>query len=217
MISLETQLISLAGKFSLKESSNKGIYEIQLFPKLTLVVDVSNYPKKPKIKVPKQITEISGELEPFHPMYENWDKRNPPLIADILKNYRRTMEMISGIKAYLKKDLIKNITSFAEQRYPEEGICVLRCLDGALSDLVMNPGSSSTSFFVIFNPRSVGYDKRLIATCHFHPSGTANPSPEDRDAFKMYPINIILGYPYSIKNFKVFNNVAQKIDFEIID
>lgn len=217
MLSLEEQIDSLLQGFPTYTLSRAGVYEINLFPKLAIELDLSKYPKKPIIKVPKAIATIAGDLEAFHPLHKNWNKENPPLIAEIVKAYRRTFEMLSGVKAYIKKQIVADLIAFGQQQYPNEGICVLKSQDGALSELVLNPGSISSPFYIAYNPKSLGYDKKMIATCHYHTSEPIDPSPEDFEAFGMYPINIIIAYPYSIKNTKVYNQQGQRIDFEILD
>jgi hypothetical protein len=217
MQSLKEQIHSLSQLFPTNSTSKAGVYEIQLFPKFSLELDLSKYPKKPMMRVPKAIETILGDLEAFHPLHKNWNKENPPSIIEIIKAYRRTLEMLSGVKAYLSKGLATDLISFGCQQYPQEGVCVLKSKDGVLSELVLNPGSSSSFYYIIFNPGSVSYDKKFLATCHFHPTGTADPSPEDIEAFGMYPINIIIAYPYSIENLMVYNQQGQRIDLEILD
>ncbi len=216
MLSLEEQINLISQLFPTVLMAGKSIYEIKIFPKVSIEMDVSKYPKKPSIKLPKSIANICGDIEAFHPIYKNWNKEKPASIVEILKAYRRTIEMLSGVKAYLKKDLVADLVCFGNQQYPDEGICVLKSQDGMLSELVLNPGSSSSPSFTIFNPRSVRYDFKIIATCHFHPTGTADSSPEDLEAFCMYPVNIIISYPYSIENALVFNQLGQKIELELL-
>jgi proteasome lid subunit RPN8/RPN11 len=214
-LSLEEELAAIANRYSLT-ASKKDNYEIQLFPKLAISLDVSKYPKKPTIKVPKQFTDFIGDLEYFIPMLSGWKQTEPSSVSEIIDAYYRTMEMISGKKMYIKQNLLDSIIMFAKEKYPLEGVCVLRSLDGALSELVMNPGAISSPFSVIYNPRSVGYDRRLIATCHFHPMGSAKPSGADIGAFTKYPLNIIMNYPYSIRSLKIYNNYGVEINYSIL-
>ena len=194
---------------------NDNKLKIPLFPKATLTITFNRYPKKPKMKLPKKIQRILGDYENFIPSLRNWDKSNPPVLSLIITALKYSIEMVGGIKVHFLDETIKDICYMARSSYPKEMFCILRIINGILSEFVMAPGSESSETSAIFIPQRLGHDNTLIASCHSHPSNNNRPSSTDLHTFRKFSVNIIVGAPYNVSSLGVYNIQGLPIPFEI--
>ena len=93
----------------------------------------------------------------------------------------------------------------------------LRIKDGYLSEYILNPNMHRTQKSVVIFSREIMIDKRIVATCHSHPSGSFYPSDEDLRTFRNKPINLIIGYPYNILNIGIYDGKGIPLKYDIIN
>jgi proteasome lid subunit RPN8/RPN11 len=189
--------------------------KIQLFPKASLTINLNRYPKKPKMTLPKKIQRVLGDYETFIPSFRYWDKLNPPLIHLIITSLKYSIEMIAGLKVHFLDKTIKDICYMAKSSYPKEMFCILRIINGVLSEFVIAPGSEASEISTVFFPSRLGHDNTLIASCHSHPSNNFKPSSTDLRTFRKFSVNIIVGTPYNISSLGAYNLQGHPIPFEI--
>jgi proteasome lid subunit RPN8/RPN11 len=214
MIPIEEQIANLQDFYSLNEVKTK-VFEINLFPKVTITLDLKKYPKKPKISFSKKFSKIFGDMEKFLPEFRNWDKANPVQISSILIGMKLTIESITGELVHISESLFKELASIARSTHPKETFCVLRLIDGVFQEYVLAPQMQSSETSAIFYPNRIGRDKSILASCHSHPSGSTHPSRNDFQTFRYKPVNIILGNPYNVLSVGVFDSMGQPIAFQI--
>ena len=189
--------------------------QIQLFPTADLIVDLSKYPKKPKLKLPKPLEKVLGDIQMYIPGLLRWDKSNPMRIVSVIHYIKASIETISGIKVHLSDELFSNVCKFAQDALPNEMFCVLRLVNGILYEYVMAPGMESDETTAVFFLNRIGRDKTLIASCHSHPNGGTRPSQADLVTFRKKPVNIILGKPFNVSRVGVYNQLGESIPFEL--
>lgn len=215
MISKKTQIDKILEIYPDTRIIDSNYLKISLFPKATLTINLNRYPKKPKMKLPKNIQRVLGDYEAFIPFFRHWDKSNPPLISIIITALKYSIEMVAGLKIHFLDKTIKDICYMAKSSHPKEMFCLLRIINGVLAEFVIAPGSESSEISAIFFPNRLGHDNTLIASCHSHPSKNFKPSSDDLQTFRKFSVNVIVGAPYNISTLGVYNLQGHPIPFEI--
>ncbi len=215
MLTKKTQIDNILESYPETMIIDSNNLNIQLFPKATLIINLNRYPKKPKLTLPKKIQRVLGDCEAFIPSFRYWDKKNPPLIHLIITSLKYSIEMVAGLKVHFLDKTIKDICFMAKSSYPKEMFCILRIINGVLSEFVIAPGSEASEISAIFFPNRLGHDNTLIASCHSHPSNNFKPSPGDLHTFRKFSVNIIVGSPYNVSSLGAYNLQGHPIPFEI--
>ena len=215
MINITTQIERILEDYPEAKKIGSFKIEVQIFPKVTLIIDLKKYPKKPKITLPKNILRVIKDYEPLIPVLRNWEKENPPLISLIITALKNCIEMTAGVKVHFLDKTIKDICFMAKSSFPNEMFCLLRTINGVLAEYVIAPGSESSALSAIFFPTRLGQDNTLIASCHSHPTPNNHPSKADLHTFRKFPVNIIIGAPYNFSTLGVYNLQGNPIPFEI--
>jgi proteasome lid subunit RPN8/RPN11 len=216
VIDLNTQIRQLETFFpgSVKMLGKK--IEVWLYPKVAATIDIGKYPKKVEISLPKQISRLIPDFEVLLPPLRNWDKANPPDLSLVLTHLKQSIDMISGIKAYISETLIKTLFTMAAEQLPNEILTLLRLSDGRLTEFIVTPGGQASEISAVFFPDRLARDHTLVASCHSHPSGNKFPSQVDLETFKQKPVNIILARPFNYISIGCYNQLGEPISIEII-
>ncbi len=215
MLTKKTQIDKILDLYPETMIIDSNNLKIPLFPKATLTINFKNYPKKPKMTLPKKIQRILGDHEPFIPLFRHWDKSNPPFLSLIITALKYTIEMVAGIKVHFLNKTINDICYMAKTSHPKEMFCLLRIINGILAEFIIAPRSESSEISAVFFPQHLGHDNTIIATCHSHPSSNFKPSLADLQTFRKFSVNIIVGAPYNISTLGVYNLQGHPIPFEI--
>ena len=194
-----------------------NLFEIPLFPKMNLQVNLKKYPKKIKFIIPKQIKKILGVLETYLPAYQNWNKNEPPIISSLINSLKWTLETITGINIHFSDKIFKDLCYMGKSSHPNEIFCVLRIKDGVLSEYILAPQMVASETTAVFYPHRLARDRSICASFHTHPSGNYHPSLADLKTFRQKPVNIILGRPYNVSSIGVYNAIGENCEFEIND
>lgn len=124
------------------------------------------------------------------------------------------------------KEVFDTLQSYAESIHPNEFICFLEydMVSGSEIVKVSDPQRTidpNQEYSVIVDmymtatkstPTSATADTShlptgsIIGTLHTHPSGNTRPSETDESMFAAYPLNIILGYPYTKNSMKLYTS-----------
>lgn len=132
--------------------------------------------------------------------------------------YTRFIEpFIKPIPIGFTKEVFETLQSYAESIHPNEFICFLEYEMVSGSEIVrasdphrmIDPNQEYSVVVDMYmtatqsTPTSATADTShlptgsIIGTLHTHPSGNTRPSETDEAMFEAYPLNIILGYPYT--------------------
>lgn len=57
----------------------------------------------------------------------------------------------------------------------------------------------------------------VVGSFHSHPNGTTQPSTEDSNMFRKYPVNIIAGHPYTMDSWEVYDANSQPTSIELVE
>ncbi len=112
----------------------------------------------------------------------------------------------------IKKDLLLDAIHSAKRYMPAEFICFLGGdrKKERVEEIVFLPSNTSETSASI-DEYSVPIDETLIGSLHSHPYSTNRPSSQDKKFFLKYPLNLILGFPYTIENIGFYDQRGEKI------
>ena len=215
MITLEAQIKFLNDSIKDAVQTKQNLFEIAIYPEVILKINFRGYPKKPKIILPKKITKSVPDIELFVPALRNWNKNDPPKIIDIIKAIMYSLESITGKMVHISQSLFDELMKISHGNHPKETFCVLRLINGILSEYILSPQTVSSEKSAIFYPRRIGRDRSIIASFHTHPNGVYSPSPMDLISFRLNPVNIIMGNPYNSNSLGVYDSLGQNLNFQI--
>ncbi|MCC7569896.1 Mov34/MPN/PAD-1 family protein [Candidatus Micrarchaeota archaeon] len=120
---------------------------------------------------------------------------------------------------FIKKNIIKSISHIAQQSHPKEFIGLLsgkkEKQDIFIEKLIIPSGGISGKGFASYPIYRSPYN--TLGTVHSHPS-IPLPSKADLNLFSTNGIvHIIIGFPYLLKNIKIYSNDGTEIkEFTII-
>ncbi len=213
--SLKSQFAEILAFFPNSRTIDDHMVEIPLFPEASITLSCKKYPKKPKIKIPKNAKKILGDIESFIPSLRYWDQSKPASLKNILFYIQAAGETLTGHLVHISEKIIEDISHIAKAAAPKEMFCLLRMVNGILHEYVMAPGMEASELTAVFFPNRLNQDSTLVASCHSHPSGNTHPSEADLQTFKKKPINIIIGAPYDITHLGVYNHRGELIQFQL--
>jgi len=118
----------------------------------------------------------------------------------------------------ISRDLLAMLLELGKEHYPDEFVAVLRERDGVIRDLDLVPGTivgeESASFFVDMLP----LDTHQAGSAHSHPNGVLSPSPAD---LRFFPTvgryHIIVGYPYTARNWRCYRADGRVTHLEVVE
>ncbi len=117
----------------------------------------------------------------------------------------------------IRRELLQMIMESAKDTYPKEFAAFLRAENDVIYEILMLPGTISGKSSALYQLYMKPIDFSIVGTVHSHPSGVLYPSPEDLDLFsKTGKIHIIVGYPFSIENFKCYDRNGKEVELRIL-
>lgn len=123
----------------------------------------------------------------------------------------------------ISEAVMETVIESAKSSHPNEFLCFLIGEPAKNLDFVdENEGQVITDFYIIpgtkTNPISaqvqdinIPVTHKIIGTLHSHPSSSNQPSNEDRNIFRQYPVNIILAHPYTKDSWMAYSSKGDKL------
>jgi len=111
----------------------------------------------------------------------------------------------------IKKTLLEDLCDSARRLLPKEFICLLGGDEKKqeITHFIFVPSSTDDESAMIFE-HDIVFEKNLIGTLHSHPYSNNLPSLADKKFFKKFGANIILGFPFTLKNAAIYDANANK-------
>jgi proteasome lid subunit RPN8/RPN11 len=124
-------------------------------------------------------------------------------------------------KVVIKKELLDVILEGAQRLYPKEYILLLRGKmsreDVTISDVLIPPLATYGKGFSGFPTSMLPMDFSIIGVAHSHPSGSLEPSVQDRN-LPMGRIMLIAAFPYrGRENVAVYSRKEGRLSLEVTD
>ena len=122
------------------------------------------------------------------------------------------------LKVKIKEDLLSVVLENAKLMHPKEILLMLRGERKKevifISDLIIPPLATYGHGFATFSLSALPIDFSIVGTVHSHPSGNVKPSIGDLNQ-AIGKIIMIVGYPYTKQNVKVYDREGNEIELEI--
>jgi len=118
----------------------------------------------------------------------------------------------------MKNSALEFALGAARRTYPHEFIGLLRKnKKGVVSEILVIPMSIYGHDFSSIDFTMVPALSHFCGSIHSHPNGPARPSPQDLQFFsRTGTIHLILGFPFTGKNARAFNNEGKPIPLRIL-
>lgn len=117
----------------------------------------------------------------------------------------------------IKKEVMKLICEASKDTFPNEFAAFLRMKYDIVYEIILLPGTISSSRSAMYQLRMKPIDFTIVGTVHSHPSGVTLPSDEDLNLFsKTGKLHVIVGYPFEITNFSAYDRNGNRIEVELI-
>ena len=114
-------------------------------------------------------------------------------------------------------DLIDGLNEAARSTYPDEFLCLIREIDGVLSEMVMIPGTVYGDSHSFLSQWMAPIDYSIAGSAHSHPGYSNEASDADKDYFSnMGGVHLITCQPYDRKSWLAYNSKGEKIKLPII-
>ncbi|MHA1732171.1 MAG: Mov34/MPN/PAD-1 family protein [Promethearchaeota archaeon] len=197
----------------------EGLVDVLVLPRVQVEVDFSRYPKRPNVRLPRELERIVGKPRQFLLSLSCWDRKAPFHVVTVLEELRNHVENVAGVKIRILKHLAEGLCQHAHHYHPREFLGLLRVRGGVLAEYLLPPGMQSSGNSAIFYSSRLPVDRSVIASVHSHPSGNASPSREDLHMFSHGTnfFNLIIGYPYSLADIVVYDRRGNRLPLEIVE
>ncbi|MFA6064758.1 MAG: Mov34/MPN/PAD-1 family protein [archaeon] len=118
----------------------------------------------------------------------------------------------------IKKSVLLNAILAANNYLPEEFVCLLggNKKSQEITEIVFVPSETSEDAASI-NTLSIPFDETILGSLHSHPYSSGQASTADKTFFSKYPINAILGHPYTLENVIFFDEKGKAVQVLIVE
>lgn len=118
----------------------------------------------------------------------------------------------------IKRDTLRLILEVSRDSHPREFAGVLRAREGVVTEILLLPGTFSSSRHAIMQLHMLPIDFSVVGTVHSHPSPSLGWSREDLYLFQKFGrIHIIASYPYNEESWCAYDFYGNKVELEVID
>jgi proteasome lid subunit RPN8/RPN11 len=115
----------------------------------------------------------------------------------------------------IRRKAVEFILETAKAAYPREFVGLLRAENGAITEVLIFPGSEFRRNSSSLYPHMVPLDPSIVGSVHSHP-GEPLPSRADLRFFERGKINIIAGYPYRPGDLAAYDARGKAVPLEIV-
>lgn len=117
----------------------------------------------------------------------------------------------------IAKDTLYFILEASRSTMPVEFAGLLRAEDGVITEVIMLPGTESSSKSALIRLYMLP-NMRIVGSVHSHPSSNIRPSQADLIFFsKTGDYHIIAGPPFDEKSWTCYNREGQSRDLPLLD
>jgi proteasome lid subunit RPN8/RPN11 len=192
--------------------------KIELIKGITLEIDFTKYPKKPKVKLFNQSGKVYKKLNNDIDGLKNWKRNRNSSILAVINEIQSILKDLQSNIVKVKRELLLGFLALSRDHHPSESLGILKMEKNVFTEYILPPGAVTNRNSGIFNPIRIPVNRSYQGSIHSHPSGVIIPSLQDLNSvFKGYRFNFIVGYPYSLFNIKCFDRNGTELQYKIID
>jgi proteasome lid subunit RPN8/RPN11 len=119
--------------------------------------------------------------------------------------------------SHIDKEALEFILGASRSSHPKEFVGVLRAIGDTIKEVLLLPGTISSSRSAVLKLHMMPIDPTACGTVHSHPSPNAAPSGEDLALFAKHGrVHIIAAAPYNEHSWKAYNHRGGEISLEIV-
>ncbi len=217
---LQFEMALLQEKFEVNPIDEAlGKVRIPLLPRVEIILDFGDFPKRPEIRISKELVKMLGKPKDFLLGLMQWKTSEPFHIVSIVEELRNYIESLAGVRLRILHRLAIQMCEQARQTHPREFLGLLRIKGGVLSEYLFPPGMQSSGTSAIFFAHRVPFDRSIIASIHSHPSGNTRPSQTDLHMFSSGQnlFHLVIGFPYNLTTIQVYDRRGNQIPLEIVE
>ncbi|MDD1716255.1 MAG: Mov34/MPN/PAD-1 family protein [Methanolinea sp.] len=116
----------------------------------------------------------------------------------------------------IRRDLLELLLQMGSDRHPCEFVGVLREEGGVITELNLLPGTTSNEFSANLFYDMMPLDTHVAGSAHSHPNGVLAPSDADLSFFpRLGRYHVIVGYPYTLQDWRCFRADGTPIPLEV--
>ena len=192
--------------------------KIELIKGITLEIDFTKYPKKPKVKLFNQSGKVYKKANNDIDCLKNWKSDKTNSVLDVINEILSILKGLQSNIIKVKKDLLLGFFALSREHHPRESLGILKMENNVFTEFILPPGAITSRNAGFFSPIRIPTNRSYQGTIHSHPSGVAIPSLQDLNSvFKGYRVNFIVGYPYNLYNIRCFDKNGNQLQFKVID
>jgi proteasome lid subunit RPN8/RPN11 len=192
--------------------------KIELIKGITLEIDFTKYPKKPKVKLFNQFGKVYKKANDDIECLKNWKSDNTNSVLDIINEIQSILKDLQSNVVKIKRELVLGFLALSRGHHPRESLGILKMENNVFTEYILPPGAVTSRNSGIFNPVRMPVNRTYQGSFHSHPSGVIIPSLQDLNSvFKRYRYNFIVGYPYDLNNIRCFDKNGNELQFKVID
>lgn len=123
----------------------------------------------------------------------------------------------------ITESVMETVIESSKSSHPDEFLCFLigtpaeeydsidKDEGKVIDDFYIIPGTKTNPISAQVQNVNIPVTKDIIGTLHSHPNGSTRPSDEDRNIFRQYPVNIILGHPYDKETWMAYSSKGEEL------
>lgn len=117
----------------------------------------------------------------------------------------------------IDREALEFILGVSGSSHPREFAGVLRAKGDTVREVLVVPGTLSSSRSAVLKLHMLPIDPSTCGTVHSHPSSLARPSGEDLGLFaKFGNVHIIVAAPYDRSSWRVYNHRGEETNLEVV-
>ena len=117
----------------------------------------------------------------------------------------------------IARDTLHFLLEVSKSSYPSEFAGLLRSEDGVITDIIVLPGTISSSSSAVIQLHMMPLS-RFVGSVHSHPTTDMHPSKEDLIMFgRKGDYHIIAAYPYEENSWKCYDAFGRTRDLPVLD
>jgi len=223
ILDISQQMELIKEKFPLESLSPESTkYSINLGNGYSIIMNVQNYPKYPIFEFPFFIEEKFdiGSLSQRLYFLRTWSETQPYAIVNVISELKACLGFFGFGKVQLSEQFINMAKQTAREHAPNEFGAFIQLDRWVIWRLRLPARYFSTPFATGYYYDQFPFmDTSIVGFIHSHTLGSPDPSDTDRQSFKLYYLNMILGSTKgvnSLDELRVFDREGNRLEYEIM-
>lgn len=135
------------------------------------------------------------------------------------------------VPRYISQEVLEDCLNAANGQLPDEYLALLLAepandvetpeasIDGdeyIITEYYVIPGTETGPASAKVKSMNIPTHSKIVGSFHSHPSGNQQPSQQDTELFRKYPVNIIAGAPFTRQSWTAYGPRANEMDLMVV-